>query len=213
MQSLGLTDSMPSIDPKQFLKYKIESQRLHELTHLSTASINSIFGDVAQDGEPTLNKDKFREAMLKHGVQLFEDPDVVDSFYAAIDKNHDGSIAKKELICALTAYSSGSLHDKLRLGFQIFDISHDGFIQPDEMKRMLLHMGTVSHTGEDLQTHVDKLVSRAFAEFDDGDGQLSLGEFIKAAEADEELRKLFTLETALAVHDPSPDQRIPIAKN
>ena len=203
--SLGLNDSTPSLDPKLFLRNKNETKRLQELTHLSTASIHQIFGDT-KDGEPHLDKLKFRLVMIKHGVSLFEDPELVDSFFTAVDANHDGSIAKKELICALTAYSSGSLEEKLRLSFNIFDISHDGFITPDEMKRMLLHMGTVTHKSpDDLESHASQLVDTIYTQYDDGDGKLSLEEFINAAQSSEELRKLFTLETALTLHDPSPE--------
>lgn len=199
LRKLGLTDSTPCLDPSKLLRKKYETDRLSELTHLSSDTIHAIFGEVKDSSEDMLDKIKFQTAMLRHGVTLFADPEVLDSFFLAVDKNHDGSIQKKELICALTAYSSGTLTEKLRLGFSVFDISHDGQISPEEMRRMLSHMGTVTFSAsEGLEGHVDELVQRVFEQYDtNNDGHLSLDEFIAAAESNEELKRLFTLESAL----------------
>ncbi|ODV84731.1 hypothetical protein CANARDRAFT_28876 [[Candida] arabinofermentans NRRL YB-2248] len=96
---------------------------------------------------------------------------VIDIF----DTNRGGDIDFKEFVTGLSIFSSsGSVDDKLRFLFKVYDIDDDGYISNGELFLVLRMMVANSLTDVQLQ----QLVDRTIMESDkDGDGKLSFEEF------------------------------------
>ncbi|KAH3673787.1 hypothetical protein OGATHE_001767 [Ogataea polymorpha] len=95
---------------------------------------------------------------------------VIDIF----DTNRGGDIDFKEFVAGLSIFSSGSVDDKLRFLFRVYDIDNDGYISNGELFLVLRMMVANSLTDVQLQ----QLVDRTILENDeDGDNRLDFEEF------------------------------------
>jgi len=185
-------------DPKLLLRKKLETAAIQKLTQLDSNSMEQVFKDIRNSEGQTLDKKKFQEAMVKAGHKIYEDSTILDSFWEALDVNHDQAVDKKELITGLTVLTSGSLEDKLKLSFSIFDLNKDGFVQPDELRSMLRSIGKVKYKNDaELQNLVDKFVHGTFLKYDiNKDGKLSFEEFATAAKESPQIGSFFTLQVS-----------------
>eukprot|EP00164_Ancoracysta_twista_P006960 GFYU01009798.1.p1 GENE.GFYU01009798.1~~GFYU01009798.1.p1 ORF type:complete len:1076 (+),score=70.83 GFYU01009798.1:50-3277(+) len=94
-----------------------------------------LFRDLASKSPGrTICKDTFQE--------LFQDlpPVLSERLFAAFDEDNSGVIDCEEFIVGLAFTSRGSLADKIRLLFNMFDISGDGIVTREEMSTMLAHV-------------------------------------------------------------------------
>jgi len=84
-------------NPSKLLRKKIEDKHLQKLTQLNTNTLESLFSEVFQDtsSHETLNKEKFLKVMKDSGFALAKEPQVVESFFNALDVNGNGEVEKK----------------------------------------------------------------------------------------------------------------------
>lgn len=113
--------------------------------------------------------------MKENGSSIFDDDQILDSFWGALDSNKDGTVNKKELIVGLTVLASGSVEQKLRLSFSVFDFDRNGAISADEFKTMMKAMGRLRLYNErQLEQWVNTTVQDMFKKIDkDGNGELT----------------------------------------
>jgi len=105
------------------------------------------------------------------------------------DTNMDGSIDFSEFMMALQIMSSGTLEENLEQIFRVFDINNDGRIEKREMRRIVKDLGKMVGIKDK-----DEATREAFNEMDeDGDGEVTKDEFVKACLAQKKFSVMLTL--------------------
>mmetsp|Transcript_10869 Transcript_10869/g.19033 ORF Transcript_10869/g.19033 Transcript_10869/m.19033 type:complete len:187 (-) Transcript_10869:337-897(-) len=132
----------------------------------------SISGSIADDG--LIDKAEFRQALGLPG-SLF-----VDRMFALFDENGDNHINFQEFLVGLSVFCpKGSLEEKLKFSFKIYDFDGDGQISRDELMKMLEASLIENHLNLTPE-QINDLVDATFGEADsDGDGKIDFEEYRK----------------------------------
>ncbi|XP_039098594.1 guanylyl cyclase-activating protein 2 [Hyaena hyaena] len=127
----------------------------------------------------------------------------VEGMFRAFDKNGDNTIDFLEYVAALNLVLRGTLEHKLKWTFKIYDKDHNGCIDRLELldiveaiyrlkKACRVEMEAEQH-GQLLTP--EEVVDRIFLLVDEnGDGQLSLNEFIEGARRDKWVMKMLQMD-------------------
>lgn len=109
------------------------------------------------------------------------------------DKDNSGEIDFIEYLIAISVITRGSICEKLRMSFEIFDIDKNGTIDQSEMKALLEAiydiMGEKNRNGENSPSTRVKHIMKQFDK--NNDGLLNVEEFISGCINDPCLRSLF----------------------
>eukprot|EP01122_Echinamoeba_exundans_P004058 TRINITY_DN14095_c0_g1_i1.p1 TRINITY_DN14095_c0_g1~~TRINITY_DN14095_c0_g1_i1.p1 ORF type:complete len:217 (+),score=62.21 TRINITY_DN14095_c0_g1_i1:31-681(+) len=196
-------------NPVLLMRKKQEAKVLNKLASIDSAQFERLFKDVRNHSDSdTISKDAFRQVMKENGTSIFDDEQILDSFWGALDANKDHTVNKKELIVGLTVLANGSAEEKLKLSFNIYDLDRSGSISVSEFKTMMRAMGRLRlYNEKQLEAWVETTVSELFKKIDkDGSGELSRDEFVQAAKGHPDILDLLTVHVAPNSPKPSESQ-------
>ena len=114
--------------------------------------------------------------------------------FRTFDKDGDQAIDFREFICGLSITCHGSREDKLRWAFNMYDIDKSGAITENELIEIIRSIYNMMSDNEVPVTEEDspeKLAEKLFLQMDeDGDGEVTIDEFVEAAKDDATILKL-----------------------
>ncbi|XP_061192042.1 neurocalcin homolog [Saccostrea echinata] len=116
--------------------------------------------------------------------------------FHAFDQNGDGHIDFKEFVCGLNATLRGTIEQKLKWAFRVYDIHEDGFISKDEMKDIISAIHKVTGNKRDTckEKSLQQEIEEVFQRMDkNADQKISLKEFVENAAKDPGLVSLLEL--------------------
>ncbi|KAM7015084.1 guanylyl cyclase-activating protein 2-like [Tautogolabrus adspersus] len=128
-----------------------------------------------------------------------EASDYAENMFRAFDNNEDNTIDFLEFVAALNLVFRGSLDHKLRWSFKVYDKDNNGSIDRKELRSIIdsiyrLKRGQTTGAADERLT-VDEVVDRIFQAVDrDGDGHISMDEFIMGAKQDPWLLNMLKLD-------------------
>lgn len=108
------------------------------------------------------------------------------------DKNKSDELDFSEYLIAISVITRGSVREKLRMSFEIFDLDKNGTIDQDEMKAILEAIYDISGGDRNGENSPSVRVKHIMKQFDkNNDGILNIDEFISGCMNDPSLRTLF----------------------
>ncbi|XP_064560368.1 calaxin [Zonotrichia leucophrys gambelii] len=117
---------------------------------------------------------------------------VLDRVFIIFDKDNTGRITVEEWVEGLAPLLRGSLEEKMKYCFAIYDLNGDGYISKKEMFEMLKHSLLIQPGDEEPDEVVKDLVDIALKKMDyDRDGKLSFTDFEKAVRDESLLLEAF----------------------
>jgi len=147
---------------------------LLETTHFTQEEVEKLFGlfvSFSKDGSSLTNEEFC--SMLGLKTSLF-----VERVFVLLDGDHDGKLTFKEVASILSIFSEkGTLDEKLKFSFKIYDIDGDQYISKEELSKMLV--ASLMENNLDLpKEYMEQMIDFTFKEGDsDKDGKISFEDY------------------------------------
>jgi serine/threonine-protein phosphatase 2B regulatory subunit len=143
-------------------------------THFNGEEIEKLFSLFCafSTKESSLSKEEFC-TVLGLKTSLF-----VERLFFLLDGNQDGRITFPEFLQGLSVFSEkGTLDEKLKLSFKIYDMDNDSHISKEELSKMLV-ASLVENSLDLPKDQMDQMIDFTFKEADrDRDGKISFDEY------------------------------------
>jgi Ca2+-binding EF-hand superfamily protein len=122
--------------------------------------------------------------------------------FNTFDPDHTGAITFTDFVIGLSVLARGSIQDKLRWTFSLYDINNDGVITKDELTRIIASIYDLM--GKSVEPMIEECTSRehverVFQKLDlNNDGIITIDEFLDSCLKDETItRSLEVFNTIL----------------
>ncbi|KAL0961897.1 hypothetical protein UPYG_G00333100 [Umbra pygmaea] len=137
-----------------------------------------------------LDRGTFRNIL--HKTFGMTDDMIMDRVFRAFDKDNDSYVGVKEWIEGLSIFLRGTLDEKIKYCFDVYDLNGDGYISREEMFHLLKSCLIRQPTEEDPDEGIKDLVELTLKKMDyDHDGKLSYADFEKAVNDENLLLEAF----------------------
>ncbi|XP_066053714.1 calaxin [Chamaea fasciata] len=132
----------------------------------------------------------FRDTL--HSAFGMTDDVVLDRVFSTFDRNNKGCITVVEWVEGLAVLLRGTLEEKMKYCFAVYDLNGDGYISREEMFQMLKNSLLIQPADEEPDEGVKDLVDLVLKKMDyDHDGKLSFADFEKAVREEKLLLEVF----------------------
>lgn len=171
---------------------KLATRQLEDLsnkTDFSREQLKDFFVKFQKDF-PTgyMTKDQFTK-VYKDYYKTGESERFSEHVFRAFDDNGDGKIDFREFICSLSMTTTGTVDDKLRWAFNMYDVDGDGTVTIAEVCNIARSVQQLMGVRDANLS--DEKMYRMFAKCDkNGDGTLTVEEFIKGSKSNPVFMKL-----------------------
>ncbi|MBN3308644.1 guanylyl cyclase-activating protein 2 [Amia ocellicauda] len=128
-----------------------------------------------------------------------EASEYADNMFRAFDKNGDKTIDFLEYVAGLNLVLRGKLEHKLKWSFKVYDKDGNGSVDRNELRAIIQVIYNLKkNTRQDQEGQLltpDEVCDRIFQVVDEnGDGQLTLNEFMEGARKDQWVMRMLQLD-------------------
>ncbi|NXN76051.1 EFCB1 protein, partial [Himantopus himantopus] len=146
------------------------------------------------------DRNMFRDAL--HSAFGMTDDVLMDRVFRTFDRDNDSCISVVEWVEGLSVFLRGTLEERIKYCFEVYDLNGDGYISREEMFQMLKNSLLKQPSEEDPDEGIKDLVDIAlkkmastyslwyFSDYDH-DGKLSFTDFEKAVRDENLLLEAF----------------------
>ncbi|NP_001089695.1 EF-hand calcium-binding domain-containing protein 1 [Xenopus laevis] len=168
------------------------------IKHFSKSEVESLIRLyhtlVGRPGDPNtrrgIDRNTFRNIL--HNTFGMTDDMIMDRVFRGFDKDNDSFISVTEWVEGLSVFLHGTLEEKIKYCFGVYDLNGDGYISREEMFHMLKNSLLKQPSEEDPDEGVKDLVEIALKKMDyDHDSKLSYTDFEKAVQEENLLLEAF----------------------
>lgn len=143
-------------------------------------SLSKMF-DEASNKKNKMDRNKFRDFL--HKDFKMTDDILMDRVFKAFDRDNDSYVSAEEWVRGLSTFMYGSLEERTKFCFDVYDLNGDSFISREEMFQMLKSALVKQSSDEDPDEGIKDLVELCIKKMDhDGDLRLSFSDFQKAVQ-------------------------------
>ncbi|XP_059613693.1 Kv channel-interacting protein 4-like [Phlebotomus argentipes] len=187
-------------------RYRPDSlSALCRATRFSEAEIKRIYrGFKAECPTGVVREDTFKVIYSQFFPQGANSGQYAHYVFNTLDQDRSGIVSFEEFVQGLSILSRGTLEEKLRWTFSLYDINGDGFITREEMTDIataiydLVGHLPIDPTATPEEDRIKEKVDRIFQKMDaNGDGVVTLEEFLDCCRNDEAISR------SMAVFDSS----------
>uniref|UniRef100_A0A670ZLG4 Calaxin n=1 Tax=Pseudonaja textilis TaxID=8673 RepID=A0A670ZLG4_PSETE len=126
--------------------------------------------------------------LLECSVIIF----IFRSVFRAFDKDNDSCVSVTEWVEGLSIFLRGTLEEKMKYCFEVYDLNGDGYISREEMFHMLKNSLLKQPSEEDPDEGIKDLVEITLKKMDyDHDGKVSFVDFERAVRDENLLLEAF----------------------
>ena len=161
-----------AIERKNLLK---TAEQLFKSTHFTREETEKLLYKYRAITSDRIDRVKFRD--LLHDTFGMSDDFFMDRVFRAFDKDTDGYLSQEEWVCGLSVFLRGTLDEKIKFCFFIYDLNSDGQISREEMFQMLKNTMVKQPTEEDPDEGIKDLVEMMFKRMDQGHQKVTLDEY------------------------------------
>uniref|UniRef100_A0A8C4V133 EF-hand calcium binding domain 1 n=1 Tax=Falco tinnunculus TaxID=100819 RepID=A0A8C4V133_FALTI len=138
-----------------------------------------VAGPGARPAAVGFDRSTFRDTL--HGAFGMTDDMILDRVFRTFDRDNDSCISVVEWVEGLSVFLRGTLEERIKYCFEVYDLNGDGYISREEMFQMLKNSLLKQPSEEDPDEGIKDLIDIVLKKMDyDHDGKLSFMDFEKA---------------------------------